>query len=90
MNNAIERKGLVVPYEKVHTTVVMWFHFSAHSLLLWRETRIQVFQDDVRERKEEGGKDIVDLHRSLIHNFLAPVCSPSFFLWSNAQFAELD
>ena len=42
--------------------------------------RIQVFQDDVRERKEEGGKDIVDLHRSLIHNFIATGYSYSFFL----------
>ena len=37
--------------------------FGAYGLLLWRQTRNQVFQDDGRERKEEEGKDIGDLHR---------------------------
>jgi hypothetical protein len=36
---------------------------KAYGLLLWRETRNQVFQDDIREKKEEEGKDIGDLHR---------------------------
>jgi hypothetical protein len=31
---------------------------KAYGLLLWRETRNQVFQDDIREKKEEVGKDI--------------------------------
>ena len=45
-----------------------------------RDENSKVFQDDVRERKEGGKKDIVDLHRSLIQNFFATVCSSSFFL----------
>ena|SRR5882762_8983496 len=53
---------------------------AARGLLLWRQTRNQVFQDDIRKRKEEGGKDIVDLHRCPKHNFLAAVCSSSFLL----------
>jgi hypothetical protein len=40
----------------------------AHGLLLWRQTRNQVFQDDIRERKGEEGKDIGDLHRCPIDN----------------------
>ena len=30
--------------------------FSAHGLLLWRQSKIQVFQDDVREKKEKKGR----------------------------------
>jgi len=32
----------------------------AYGLLLWKQTRNQVFQDDVRERKEEEGKTYID------------------------------
>ena len=39
------------------------FPIWAHGLLLWRQMKNQVFQDDVSERKGEEGKDIVDLHR---------------------------
>ena len=46
----------------------------------------QVFQDDVRERKREEGKDIRDLHRCPREKIFAAICSFS----SNAQFAELD
>ena len=38
---------------------------------------IKLFQDDIRERKEEEGKDIGDLHRCPIYNFFAAVCSSS-------------
>jgi hypothetical protein len=38
-------------------------YFWAYGLLLWRPMRIQVFQDDIRERKREEGKNIGDLHR---------------------------
>ena len=48
--------------------------FSAHGLLLWRQSKIQVFQDDVREKKEKKGR-ILDLHRCQYTIFLLP--SPS-------------
>ena len=38
---------------------------------------IKFFQDDVRERKREEGKDIRDLYRCPIHNFLAAIFSSS-------------
>ena len=46
--------------------------FLAHGLLLWRQSKNQVFQDDVRERKREEGKDIRDLHRCQYTIFLLP------------------
>jgi hypothetical protein len=56
-------------------------HFIwAHGLLLWRQMRNQVFQDDVRERKREEGEDIRDLHRYPIDNSLPAICSSCFFL----------
>ena len=44
----------------------------AHGLLLWRQSKNQVFQDDVREKKREEGKDIRDLHRCQYTIFLPP------------------
>jgi len=43
--------------------VVVYVVFPAHGLLLWRQIRNQVFQDDVSERKGEERKGIGDLHR---------------------------
>jgi len=50
---------------------------------LWRQTRNQVFQDDVRERKEEKGKGIHQEKR----NFLLPTFASffSFFMKKEAK-----
>ena len=87
-----ERRGTKTPKTTLETMITKSKAVikKARGLLLWRQTRIQVFQDDVRERKKEKGKDIRDLHRCPIHKFLAPVCSSSFFHGQMRNLPKLD
>ena len=61
-----------------------------HGLLLWRQTRNQVFQDDVREGKREEGKDIRDLHRYPIDNSLSAIFSSSSSICQTRNLPNLN